>query len=88
MLLSGVLALCLHDVLGSGHAMIEMLSEDPIMLLRTLFLLLAVKFAFSLVSFGSGAPGGFSFHCSFWAALPERFSEISLFRCLASLPAI
>ena len=61
MLLSGVLALCLSDVLGSGHAMIEMLSENPIMMLRTLFLLLAVKFAFSLISFGSGAPGGIFF---------------------------
>lgn len=61
MLLSGVLALCLCDVLGSGHAMIEMLSENPVMMLRTLFLLLAVKFAFSLISFGSGAPGGIFF---------------------------
>ena len=61
MLLSGVLALCLSDVLGSGHAMIEMLSENPVMMLRTLFLLLAVKFAFSLISFGSGAPGGIFF---------------------------
>lgn len=73
MLLSGILALSMSDVLGSGPAMIEMLSEQPIMLLRTLFLLLAVKFVFSLVSFGSGAPGGISFRCLCWEASPVRF---------------
>lgn len=61
MLFSGILALCLSDVLGSGHAMIEILSEQPIRALSTLSLLLIVKFAFSLVSFGSGAPGGIFF---------------------------
>lgn len=59
--LSGILLLCLPEVLGSGHSMIEMLSEQPLRSLHLLGLLLMMKFVFSLVSFGSGAPGGIFF---------------------------
>ena len=61
LLLSGVLALCYSDVLGSGHHMIEMLTEEPIRLLPGLIVLFVIKFIFSLISFGSGAPGGIFF---------------------------
>lgn len=59
-LMAGVLGICLPQVLGSGHAMIEMLSDGEFVL-KSILILLAVKFIFSMVSFGSGAPGGIFF---------------------------
>ncbi len=61
LLIAGCLAYCLPEVLGSGHRMIEMLSEGHNFVIETLLLLLVCKFAFSLISFGSGAPGGIFF---------------------------
>ena len=61
LLVAGVLALVLPDVLGSGHRMIEMLSNNHTFVIQTLLMLLVCKFAFSLISFGSGAPGGIFF---------------------------
>lgn len=59
-LVAGVLAVCLPQVLGGGHQMVELLmTERPA--LPMLALLLTVKFLFSVVSFGSGAPGGIFF---------------------------
>ncbi|GHV57329.1 hydrolase acting on acid anhydrides in phosphorous-containing anhydrides [Deltaproteobacteria bacterium] len=45
--------------LGSGHALLELIKPETG--LGLLLLLLAAKFAFSLVSFASGAPGGIFF---------------------------
>jgi H+/Cl- antiporter ClcA len=59
-LLAGVLGLTMPLTLGGGHAMIEHLYEGNL-LLSGVLLLLAVKFLFSLLSFGSGAPGGIFF---------------------------
>ncbi len=59
-LLAGVLGLTLPKVLAGGHAMVELLEYDrPVF--GMLILLLVVKFLFSAVSFGSGAPGGIFF---------------------------
>lgn len=59
-LLAGILVWILPDVLGGGHTLIEKLSEGPLSL-NFLFLLLVMKFAFSMVSFASGVPGGIFF---------------------------
>lgn len=59
--LAGVLGLYIPQVLGGGHAMIEMLSDGSPFVLRTLLILLLVKFLFSITSFGSGAAGGIFF---------------------------
>ena len=58
-LLAGVLALTFPVVLGGGHAVLEVLT--PSAGIPPLMLILAVKFLFSMVSFGSGAPGGIFF---------------------------
>lgn len=59
-LLAGVLGFSLPQVLGGGHRMIELLHGGRPALGVVLLLLLA-KFLFSLLSFGSGAPGGIFF---------------------------
>lgn len=59
-LCAGALGFAMPEVLGGGHSMIAML-YDSNMLLGTILLLLVVKFLFSMVSFGSGAPGGIFF---------------------------
>lgn len=56
-LLAGVFGFCYPSVLGGGHSLVEVLSSGN-MLLGALFLLLVLKFSFSMISFGSGAPGG------------------------------
>lgn len=61
LMIAGVLGLTLPQVLGGGHAMIEMLSDGTPLLLQSLLLLLIVKFLFSIISFGSGAAGGIFF---------------------------
>lgn len=58
--ISGILGLTLPQVLAGGHSMIALLEHQP-PALAMLALLLAVKFLFSAVSFGSGAPGGIFF---------------------------
>ncbi|WP_434311737.1 ClC family H(+)/Cl(-) exchange transporter [Hominifimenecus sp. rT4P-3] len=60
-LIAGVLAVYLPEVLGGGHAMVELLTAEQIPGLSVLVLLLLAKFLFSVVSFGSGAPGGIFF---------------------------
>ncbi len=57
--IAGILGLCLPQVLGGGHRMIEILSEGASV--KILIFLLIAKFIFSAVSFGSGAPGGIFF---------------------------
>lgn len=59
-LLAGVLGLFLPQVLAGGHSMVILL-ENGHPALSFLLLLLLVKFVFSAISFGSGAPGGIFF---------------------------
>lgn len=59
-LLAGVLGFTMPEVLGSGHELVEMITHEN-MVLGTVLVLLAVKFLFSAISFGSGAPGGIFF---------------------------
>lgn len=57
---AGVLGFTVPDLLGSGHALLEYLTAEDVML-GTVFFILAGRFIFSAVSFGSGAPGGIFF---------------------------
>ncbi len=57
---SGVLLVFMPQVLAGGHAMVEILERSNQLLLYLIVLLL-VKFLFSAVCFGSGAPGGIFF---------------------------
>ncbi len=59
-LFAGVLGFTMPEVLGGGHGMIVRLTGERLGLSLILLLLLA-KFLFSMVSFGSGAPGGIFF---------------------------
>lgn len=56
-LLAGVFGFLYPAVLGSGHPLVEQLSSGE-MLMGALFLLLFLKFCFSILSFAAGAPGG------------------------------
>lgn len=57
--LAGILGVVFPYVLCGGHELLVFIRPDAP--LRLLFLLLAVKFLFSMVSFESGAPGGIFF---------------------------
>jgi len=57
LLFSVILGLLLPEVLGGGHELITSLTEDKFSL-TLLIIILVVKFAFTMASFGSGAPGG------------------------------
>lgn len=59
-LLAGILGIFMPQVLGSGHPLIEQAAQGNL-LLKSLLVLFAVKFLFSLICFGSGAPGGIFF---------------------------
>lgn len=59
-ILAGVLGFTLPQVLGGGNTMIQLLGSGKLVL-SGMLLLLVVKFIFSMVSFGSGAPGGIFF---------------------------
>lgn len=59
-MLAGVLGFTMPEVLGSGHELIMELTRNE-MLLGDALLILVVRFMFSAVSFGSGAPGGIFF---------------------------
>lgn len=59
-LMAGVLGFVYPVVLGSGHAIVEQAAAGDL-LLGTVITIFAVKFLFSAVSFGSGAPGGIFF---------------------------
>ena len=52
-----LLAIWLPEALGSGHKLIGLAGEGA-MTVKVLVTLLAVKYVFSVVSFGSGVPGG------------------------------
>lgn len=57
LLLSVVLGFALPQVLGGGHELIATLTKENLTI-YLLLLLLAVKFLFTMASYGSGAPGG------------------------------
>lgn len=57
---AGILGFTAPELLGSGHSLIEYLTHEDVML-GALLLILAGRFIFSAVSFGSGAPGGIFF---------------------------
>lgn len=59
-LTAGVLGLLMPSVLGSGGNLIVSLTDGE-MVLQLVLLTFVVKFLFSAVSFGSGAPGGIFF---------------------------
>ncbi len=57
---AGILGFTAPELLGSGHALIEYLTNTDVMLGTVLFILIG-RFLFSAVSFGLGAPGGIFF---------------------------
>lgn len=57
---AGILGLVMPEVLGSGHNLVEAITSQEYVL-GTVVLILIVRFIFSAVSFGSGAPGGIFF---------------------------
>ncbi len=59
-LCAGVLGFIMPEVLGGGHHMIAALYHGS-PALSAILVLLVVKFLYSMVSFGSGAPGGIFF---------------------------
>ena len=59
-LCAGILAFTYPELLGSGHALIDHLTEEG-MLIGTILFVLIGRFVFSAVCFGSGAPGGIFF---------------------------
>lgn len=56
-LLAGVLGLTLPEVLGGGHELIGHIVSSNLTL-KFLLIILVVKFMFTMLSFGSGVPGG------------------------------
>lgn len=58
--LSGVLAFTFPQLLGSGHNLVDAIT-DGTLVLPAILLLFAGKLLFSAVCFGSGAPGGIFF---------------------------
>lgn len=59
-MIAGVLGFTRPELLGSGHELIEALTGKEL-LLGAAVVILAAKFLFSIISFGSGAPGGIFF---------------------------
>ena len=59
-LCAGVLGFTMPEFLGSGHALLDYLTTEDV-LLGTVLFIFAGRFIFSAVCFGSGAPGGIFF---------------------------
>ena len=59
-LAAGVAGLMLPDITGGGHRIVEALFAHKLVL-SYMIILLVGKFIFSMISFGSGAPGGIFF---------------------------
>lgn len=59
-LLGGLAAIFIPQITGGGHSMVTLLTQHKPELGMLAFLL-AAKFIFSVISFGSGAPGGIFF---------------------------
>ncbi len=60
LIISGILGMFLPRVLAGGHILVEYLNDDEV-ILSMLIIYLIMKFLFSSISFGSGAPGGIFF---------------------------
>jgi len=77
-IIAGVFGLLLPQVMGGGHIMLDLLSvSTPLSILVGLFV---VKFLFSMMSFGSGAPGGIFFPLLLLGAtIGAIFSEFAVF---------
>jgi H+/Cl- antiporter ClcA len=56
-LTAGIVGLFLPEVLGGGHELISLIVNTPLTL-KLLLLILIVKFLFTMISYGSSAPGG------------------------------
>jgi H+/Cl- antiporter ClcA len=59
-LIAGLLSFTLPQVLGGGHSLIDSLINGSFTM-KMLLIILLVKFLFSMISYGSGAPGGIFF---------------------------
>ncbi|MGL4374132.1 MAG: ClC family H(+)/Cl(-) exchange transporter, partial [Turicibacter sp.] len=59
-ILAGILLFVLPQVLGGGHGLVQGLIDGSFTL-KFIILLLVAKFIFSMISFGSGVPGGIFF---------------------------
>lgn len=57
LLFAGIIGFVLPDILGGGNDLVNKLASTPLSL-SLLFLLLVAKFFFTLLSYGSGVPGG------------------------------
>lgn len=57
---AGILVLFLPQVLGGGHSLIDSLTNGNFTM-KMLLIILIFKFLFSMLSYGSGAPGGIFF---------------------------
>lgn len=76
-IMAGVLGLLFPVVLGGGHRVVEELTLNNS--IRFILLIFVVKFVFSLVSFGSGVPGGIFFPLIvLGAAIGAVFASVSV----------
>lgn len=76
--IAGVLLVIFPAVLGGGHNLVQLVSQKNT--LNFLIILFLIKFLFSMLSFGSGAPGGI-----FLPMLVLGAVAGSIFSCLLSL---
>lgn len=77
-ILAGILGMTIPAVLGGGHGIINGIIQNQY-LIRYMILLLAIKFLFSMVSFGSGTAGGIFFPLLVLGALAGGiFGKISV----------
>ncbi|WP_227825961.1 chloride channel protein [Clostridioides sp. ZZV15-6383] len=59
-IMAGILGFVMPEVLGSGHNLVEALTSNEY-IFGMVVLIFVIRFIFSAVSFGSGAPGGIFF---------------------------
>lgn len=59
-MMAGILVFVFPEILGGGHSLIESLIHGDYTV-NMLLLILVIKFFFSMISYGSGAPGGIFF---------------------------
>lgn len=83
--ITGIVGIIFPIVLGGGHDLIIALKEENFSL-TFLFVLIVVKFLFTFVCFGSGAPGGIFFPLLVIGALVGNFVGIICVRYLG-IPA-
>ncbi|ATW25510.1 ClC family H(+)/Cl(-) exchange transporter [Candidatus Formimonas warabiya] len=82
---AGILGLVLPEVLGGGHKIIESLIQN-IFSFKVLLLLLAVKFLFTMASYGSGVPGGIFLPLLVIGALAGKIYGIAITHYLSADP--